>query len=273
MPSFPSATSPSATAARWSSTTSTLDIQPRDFLAFIGPNGGGKTTLIKVILGLLRPWSGRGGLDRPARAHGLRAAVLDLRPQLPAAGLGHGADGPARPARPVPALRPGRPGRGGPDPGAPEADRRRPRPCGRDLGRPAAAGADRPRRGGRARDPVPRRAHGLDRRRIAGGPAGAAGGAEPADPGGGGHPRHHLDVADGAADRLHQPPALLPRRRRSTSTPWKRSTAAPWSWSPTACRTASSTTIIKTCRSSTRCPTSSCATPCWRGWSRASSAA
>jgi zinc transport system ATP-binding protein len=35
-----------------------LDIQPRDFLAVIGPNGGGKTTLIKVILGLLRPWSG-----------------------------------------------------------------------------------------------------------------------------------------------------------------------------------------------------------------------
>ena len=35
-----------------------LKIQPRDFLAIIGPNGGGKTTLIKVILGLLRPWSG-----------------------------------------------------------------------------------------------------------------------------------------------------------------------------------------------------------------------
>lgn len=35
-----------------------LDIQPRDFLAIIGPNGGGKTTLLKVMLGLLRPWSG-----------------------------------------------------------------------------------------------------------------------------------------------------------------------------------------------------------------------
>jgi len=35
-----------------------LDINPRDFLAVIGPNGGGKTTLIKAILGLLRPWSG-----------------------------------------------------------------------------------------------------------------------------------------------------------------------------------------------------------------------
>ncbi len=35
-----------------------LDIQDLDFLGVIGPNGGGKTTLVKVILGLLRPSSG-----------------------------------------------------------------------------------------------------------------------------------------------------------------------------------------------------------------------
>ncbi len=35
-----------------------LRIRPGDFLAVIGPNGGGKTTLLKVILGLLKPWSG-----------------------------------------------------------------------------------------------------------------------------------------------------------------------------------------------------------------------
>jgi zinc transport system ATP-binding protein len=35
-----------------------LDIEPRDFLAIIGPNGGGKTTLVKILLGLLKPWSG-----------------------------------------------------------------------------------------------------------------------------------------------------------------------------------------------------------------------
>ncbi|HEV2843205.1 MAG TPA: metal ABC transporter ATP-binding protein [Thermoanaerobaculia bacterium] len=35
-----------------------LDVQANDFLAVIGPNGGGKTTLLKVMLGLLRPWSG-----------------------------------------------------------------------------------------------------------------------------------------------------------------------------------------------------------------------
>ena len=29
-----------------------------DFLGIIGPNGGGKTTLLKVILGLLQPVSG-----------------------------------------------------------------------------------------------------------------------------------------------------------------------------------------------------------------------
>jgi zinc transport system ATP-binding protein len=35
-----------------------LAIQPLDFLAVIGPNGGGKTTLVKILLGLLEPWSG-----------------------------------------------------------------------------------------------------------------------------------------------------------------------------------------------------------------------
>ncbi|MDR1719445.1 MAG: ATP-binding cassette domain-containing protein [Dysgonamonadaceae bacterium] len=35
-----------------------LTIYERDFLGIIGPNGGGKTTLLKVILGLLRPFSG-----------------------------------------------------------------------------------------------------------------------------------------------------------------------------------------------------------------------
>ena len=36
-----------------------LDIFPRDYLAIIGPNGGGKTTLLKLILGLLKPDSGQ----------------------------------------------------------------------------------------------------------------------------------------------------------------------------------------------------------------------
>ena len=43
-----------------------LEIQPRDFLAVIGPNGGGKTTLLKVMLGLLRPWSGEVVYNLPS---------------------------------------------------------------------------------------------------------------------------------------------------------------------------------------------------------------
>ncbi|MDO9614442.1 MAG: metal ABC transporter ATP-binding protein [Bacteroidota bacterium] len=36
----------------------TLDIFSNDFIGVIGPNGGGKTTLIKTILGLIKPISG-----------------------------------------------------------------------------------------------------------------------------------------------------------------------------------------------------------------------
>jgi len=35
-----------------------LSVQNLDFLAIIGPNGGGKTTLLKVILGLIKPFRG-----------------------------------------------------------------------------------------------------------------------------------------------------------------------------------------------------------------------
>jgi len=35
-----------------------LDIRQGDFIAMIGPNGGGKTTLLKLMLGLLKPASG-----------------------------------------------------------------------------------------------------------------------------------------------------------------------------------------------------------------------
>jgi len=37
----------------------TLSVYENDFLGIIGPNGGGKTTLLKAILGLLTPCSGK----------------------------------------------------------------------------------------------------------------------------------------------------------------------------------------------------------------------
>jgi zinc transport system ATP-binding protein len=36
-----------------------LDVYENDFIGVIGPNGGGKTTLIKTILGIIRPYSGK----------------------------------------------------------------------------------------------------------------------------------------------------------------------------------------------------------------------
>lgn len=52
-----------------------LTIYDRDFLGVIGPNGGGKTTLMKIILGLLKPESGRisfykGGKEAPTISMG-----------------------------------------------------------------------------------------------------------------------------------------------------------------------------------------------------------
>lgn len=35
-----------------------LDIADKDYILLIGPNGGGKTTLLKLILGILKPWNG-----------------------------------------------------------------------------------------------------------------------------------------------------------------------------------------------------------------------
>ncbi|MCF8378870.1 MAG: ATP-binding cassette domain-containing protein [Bacteroidales bacterium] len=35
-----------------------LEVFKNDFIGIIGPNGGGKTTLLKVILGLIKPFSG-----------------------------------------------------------------------------------------------------------------------------------------------------------------------------------------------------------------------
>src|SRR6056297_70707 len=36
-----------------------LKVFKKDFIGIIGPNGGGKTTLLKLILGILKPWKGK----------------------------------------------------------------------------------------------------------------------------------------------------------------------------------------------------------------------
>ncbi len=43
----------------------TLEVAPGDFLAVVGPNGGGKTTLLRTLLGVLPPVGGRRVQPRP----------------------------------------------------------------------------------------------------------------------------------------------------------------------------------------------------------------
>ncbi len=53
-----------------------LSIARRDFILVIGPNGGGKTTLLKAILGVVTPWNGT------IRLHGDIGGSLGYVPQL-----------------------------------------------------------------------------------------------------------------------------------------------------------------------------------------------
>ncbi|THB71660.1 MAG: ABC transporter ATP-binding protein [Desulfovibrio sp.] len=65
-----------------------LCVHQGDFLAVVGPNGGGKTTLLKLILGLLTPDSGEvrvfGRSPKNARARmGYVPQYADLQPGFP----------------------------------------------------------------------------------------------------------------------------------------------------------------------------------------------
>ncbi len=44
-----------------------LEVRPGDFLAVVGPNGGGKTTLLRTLLGILPPVAGRREQPGPLR--------------------------------------------------------------------------------------------------------------------------------------------------------------------------------------------------------------
>jgi zinc transport system ATP-binding protein len=35
-----------------------MNINPKDFMALVGPNGAAKSTLLKLMVGLLKPWHG-----------------------------------------------------------------------------------------------------------------------------------------------------------------------------------------------------------------------
>jgi len=57
----------------------TVDFRPGRLTAVFGPNGGGKSTLLKVIAGLLRPWS--GDVEVLGAAAGQRAQRVAYVPQ------------------------------------------------------------------------------------------------------------------------------------------------------------------------------------------------
>ncbi|MDR1335809.1 MAG: ABC transporter ATP-binding protein [Tannerella sp.] len=57
-----------------------LTVREHDFLGIVGPNGGGKTTLLKVMLGLLKPSEGRISLYRDGRP--VSALKIGYLPQV-----------------------------------------------------------------------------------------------------------------------------------------------------------------------------------------------
>ncbi len=61
-------------------TNVSLDLEPGRTLAIIGPNGGGKSTLIKVALGLIRPDSGHAAIF--GHDAGVRPDLIGYVPQL-----------------------------------------------------------------------------------------------------------------------------------------------------------------------------------------------
>ncbi len=64
-----------------------LEIYENDFLGMIGPNGGGKTTLLKAILGLLKPMSGkiifRKDIDKQKKPFGYLPQVKHMDRNFP----------------------------------------------------------------------------------------------------------------------------------------------------------------------------------------------
>ncbi len=60
-----------------------LEIQPLDFLGIIGPNGGGKTTLIKALLGLVKPDAGSIKFHIPLKKVGYLPQINQVDKRFP----------------------------------------------------------------------------------------------------------------------------------------------------------------------------------------------
>lgn len=61
----------------------TFHVHEGDYLGIIGPNGGGKTTLLKIILGLLRPTTGTVHLFGKDKPTGIDRRGIAYVPQIP----------------------------------------------------------------------------------------------------------------------------------------------------------------------------------------------
>ena len=60
-----------------------LEIHENDFLGMIGPNGGGKTTLIKALLGLVKPYEGKIIFHIPAAKIGYLPQINQIDKRFP----------------------------------------------------------------------------------------------------------------------------------------------------------------------------------------------
>ena len=56
-----------------------LDVRKKDFMGIIGPNGGGKTTLVKLMLGLIKPDRGEVKYNI---SHGIGKSKIGYLPQV-----------------------------------------------------------------------------------------------------------------------------------------------------------------------------------------------
>ena len=56
-----------------------IDVRKKDFIGIIGPNGGGKTTLIKLMLGLIKPYTGKVVYHIP---HSIGKSKIGYLPQV-----------------------------------------------------------------------------------------------------------------------------------------------------------------------------------------------